>query len=402
MMEAMARFNDSVGANPGRSGHSLSIEAARVVYDARELAAKVLGASDPLSIIFTKNATEAINCILLGLLKSGDHVVASAMEHNSVMRPLRFLERQGVEVSIAPCSPAGELDPADAMAAVKSNTSAIVVTHASNVTGTLLPVEALARMARERGIVFILDASQTAGSIPLDVERTGIDILCFTGHKSLLGPQGTGGFYIRKGLDRRVLPLMRGGTGSVSEFEEQPDFLPDRFESGTPNAIGLAGLAAGMRFVLDSGVERIRQKEAALTALFLEGAADIPGMILYGLQDVGRRTAVVSFNIREASPSTVAFELDEQSGVLCRPGLHCAPAAHRTLGTFPGGTVRFSFGYSNTEEDVRLGLEALAAITGVRRHLGQQSHGRLAAPGLPAHKSATPSKKGIADRKGEQ
>ncbi len=424
MMEAMARFNDSVGANPGRSGHSLSIEAARVVYDARELAAKVLGASDPLSIIFTKNATEAINCVLLGLLKSGDHVVASAMEHNSVMRPLRFLERQGVEVSIAPCSPAGELDPADAMAAVKSNTSAIVVTHASNVTGTLLPVEALARMARERGIVFIVDASQTAGSIPLDVERTGIDILCFTGHKSLLGPQGTGGFYIRKGLDQRVLPLMRGGTGSVSEFEEQPDFLPDRFESGTPNAIGLAGLAAGMRFVLDSGVERIRRKEAALTALFLEGAADIPGMLLYGLRDAGRRTAVVSFNIREASPSKVAFELDEQSGVLCRPGLPlraCGPSHRGDLPRGDGevqlrllqhgrGRQARSRGpggyYRGLERPLRQqscrSLPPHKSAPGAQRPVDGQRHGRLRAPGLPAHKGATPSKKGIADRKGEQ
>ena len=363
MIEAMARFNESIGGNPGRSGHRLSIEAARVVYEARERVAELIGSPDPLSIAFTKNATEAINCVLFGLLKPGDHVVTSGMEHNSVMRPLRFLERQGVELSIVPCSPAGVLDPGDALRAMKRNTLAIVVTHASNVTGTLFPLEDLARIAHERGSIFVVDASQTAGSVPIEVIRTGIDILCFTGHKSLLGPQGTGGFYIRKGLEQRVRPLIRGGTGSASEFEEQPDFLPDRFESGTPNAIGLAGLAAGIRFVLASGIERTREKEMHLTRRFLEGMAGIPGTILYGPQDAGQRTAVVSFNVRGISPSEIAFELDEQFAVLSRPGLHCAPAAHRTIGTFPEGTVRFSFGHSTTEDEIRRGLEAVAHLS---------------------------------------
>jgi len=363
MIEAMARFNESIGGNPGRSGHRLSIEAARVVYEARERVAELIGSPDPLSIAFTKNATEAINCVLFGLLKPGDHVVTSGMEHNSVMRPLRFLERQGVELSIVPCSPAGVLDPGDALRAMKRNTLAIVVTHASNVTGTLFPLEDLARIAHERGSIFVVDASQTAGSVPIDVIRTGMDILCFTGHKSLLGPQGTGGFYIRKGLEQRVRPLIRGGTGSASEFEEQPDFLPDRFESGTPNAIGLAGLAAGIRFVLASGIERTREKEMHLTRRFLEGMAGIPGTILYGPQDAGQRTAVVSFNVRGISPSEIAFELDEQFAVLSRPGLHCAPAAHRTIGTFPEGTVRFSFGHSTTEDEIRRGFEAVAHLS---------------------------------------
>jgi len=363
MMEAMARFNESIGGNPGRSGHRLSIEAARVVYETRERVAELIGSPDPLSIAFTKNATEAINCVLFGLLKPGDHVVTSGMEHNSVMRPLRFLERQGVELSIVPCSPAGVLDPGDALRAMKRNTLAIVVTHASNVTGTLFPLEDLARIAHERGSIFVVDSSQTAGSVPIDVIRTGMDILCFTGHKSLLGPQGTGGFYIRKGLEDLVPPLIRGGTGSASEFEEQPDFLPDRFESGTPNAIGLAGLAAGIRFVLASGIERTREKEMHLTRRFLEGMAGIPGTILYGPQDAGQRTAVVSFNVRGISPSEIAFELDEQFAVLSRPGLHCAPAAHRTIGTFPEGTVRFSFGHSTTEDEIRRGLEAVAHLS---------------------------------------
>jgi cysteine desulfurase / selenocysteine lyase len=362
MMEAMSRFNESIGANPGRSGHRLSIEAARVVYETRELVAELINAPDPLSIACTKNATEAINCVLLGLLRPGDHVVTSGMEHNPVMRPLRFLERQGVKLSVVPCSSAGDLNPDEVAGYLRHNTKAIVVTHASNVTGTLLPIDALARIAHEREILFILDASQTAGSIPIHVENTGIDILCFTGHKSLLGPQGTGGFYLRKGLEDRLQPLMRGGTGSASEFEEQPDFVPDRFESGTPNAIGLAGLAAGLRFVLDTGVDVIREKEVRLTQRFLEGMAGIPGVTLYGPKDATHRTAVVSFNIRGASPSDLAFALDERFNILCRPGLHCAPAAHRTLGTFPEGTVRFSFGFFTTKEEIERGLEAVALL----------------------------------------
>lgn len=362
MMEAMVSFNDSVGANPGRSGHRLSIDAARVVYEARECVAGLIGAPDPLSIAFGKNATEALNTVLLGLLKPGDHVVTSGMEHNSVMRPLRFLERHGVALSVIPCSPAGELDPDDARSFLNINTKAIVVTHASNVVGTILPIDELAAIAREREILIVVDATQTAGGVPIDVVRTGVDILCFTGHKALLGPQGTGGFYIRKGLENRLPPLMRGGTGSASEFEEQPDFLPDRFESGTPNAIGLAGLAAGIRFVLDSGAERIREKEMSLTRQFLAGAAEVPDLTLYGPCDAAKSTAVVSFNIKGISPSELAFELDERFGILSRPGLHCAPAAHRTMGTFPDGTVRFSFGCFTTDEDIQYAVEAMKQL----------------------------------------
>ncbi len=362
VMEAMARFNDAIGGNPGRSGHRLSVEAARVVYEARELVARLIGAPDALSIIFTKNATEALNCVLLGLLKPGDHVVTSGMEHNSVMRPLRFLEGQGVELSIVPCSPAGELDPADAARCMKKNTRVVVATHASNVTGALLPIKELAEIAHSHGAVFVADASQTAGCVPIDAAAERVDVLCFTGHKSLLGPQGTGGFYVGKGIGERIAPIMRGGTGSASESEEQPDFLPDRFESGTPNTIGLAGLAAGVRFVLDEGVGRIREREIRLTRQFLDGMQAAPEAVVYGPPDARRRTAVVSFNIRGISPSELAFDLDEGFGVLCRPGLHCAPAAHRTIGTFPQGAVRFSFGFYTTEEEVQAGLEAVAQV----------------------------------------
>ena len=240
--------------------------------------------------------------------------------------------------------------------------------HASNVTGTVLPVDALAGIAREEGVLLIADAAQTVGTIPINVEKIGVDVLCFTGHKSLLGPQGTGGFYVRKGVEKRLTPFMRGGTGSLSEFEEQPDFLPDKFESGTPNGIGLAGLGAGVRFVLETGVDRIREKETGLARQFIDGLRGMDGVTIYGSHDAREHTAVISFNIRGASSSDVAFALDEQFGILCRPGLHCAPAAHRTIGTFPQGTVRFGFGIFNTEAEVERGLEAVAHLSEVYRN----------------------------------
>jgi cysteine desulfurase / selenocysteine lyase len=362
MMEAMIKFNESVGANPGRSGHHLSVNSSRVVFGARELMAELTGASDPLSIAFTKNATEAINTALVGILKAGDHVVASAMEHNSVMRPLRHLEQQGVEVSLIPCSNEGCLDPNDVAEHLKENTKIVLMTHASNVTGTLLPIGDIAAIAHDHQALFVVNAAQTAGSIPIDVERSGIDILCFSGHKSLMGPQGTGGLYIKNGLSSLIDPLMRGGTGSASEYEEQPDFMPDKFESGTPNAIGLAGLAGGVRFVLDTGVARIREKELALTRQFLDGIMSLPDATVYGPDDNNLRTSVVSFNIKGMSPSKVAYVLDEEFSLCCRPGLHCAPSAHHTIGTFPTGAVRFSFGYFTTADEIQQGIEALKSL----------------------------------------
>jgi cysteine desulfurase family protein len=364
MMEAMVTFNDAVGANPGRSGHRLSVDASRVIYEARELVAEAIGAPDPLTIVFTKNATEALNTVLLGLLKTGDHVVTSSMEHNSVMRPLRYLERKGVDLSVIPCSSTGILDPEDLQRHFKKNTKLVIATHASNVTGTLFPVNRLSEITRDCGILLAVDASQTAGSVPIDVARSGIDILCFTGHKSLMGPQGTGGFYLRQGVEGIPLPLTRGGTGSASELEEQPTFLPDLFESGTPNGIGIAGLAAGVRFVLDTGIDYIWRKEQALTRRFIEGLKRLPDVTLYGPRmDETERTSVVSFTVRGLTPSDVSYELDERFSILSRPGLHCAPAAHRTIGTFPQGTVRFSFGFFNTEDEIDLSLDALAQLS---------------------------------------
>ncbi len=364
MIAAMISYQQTIGANPGRSGHGLCIDAGRIVYETREILARLFNIDDPLCLALTKNSTEALNIALLGVLKPGDHVITSAMEHNSVMRPLRFLESQGVSVSVIPCSPRGELDPDDISKAVRNDTRMVVLTHASNVTGTIFPIEAVGLRLKEQGdIIFCVDAAQTAGALPVDVQRMKIDILAFTGHKSLYGPQGTGGFYIHKGLEKKIPPLMMGGTGSRSEFEEQPDFMPDKYESGTPNTIGIAGLGAGADFISGKTIAVIRAKEEQLTGRFLDHMIALKDrVVVYGPNNAAGQTAVVSFNVRNITPSDAALYFEEKWGILCRPGLHCAPSAHRTIGTFPQGTVRFSFGFLNTSEDANYAARAVVGL----------------------------------------
>jgi cysteine desulfurase/selenocysteine lyase len=368
--QTMEHFMRNIGANPGRSGHRLSIEAGRILLDAREALAELFGIADPLRICFTRNATESLNVAIHGLLQPGDHCITSGMEHNSVMRPLRALEKKGVEVTIAPCSSAGELDPQQIEKAIKANTRLIVITHASNVTGTLMPVNEVGKIARTHGVSFCIDAAQTAGAYPIDVKKMPIDLLAFTGHKSLYGPQGIGGLYIREGLEADLEPLTRGGTGSRSEFQEQPDFLPDKYESGTPNTVGVAGLGAGVRFILTQGVARIRAKEQGLTRMLIEGLGSIPGISVYGCGDAERQVAICSFNIAGLAPSEVTMELDEEFGIMSRPGLHCAPAAHQTIGTLPQGTVRLSAGYFITKEEIASALAAVEKIAARSRKRG--------------------------------
>lgn len=362
MIEAMGYYSDMIGGSPGRSGHQRSLDAGRIILETRETLAALFGIEDSLRIAFTKNATEALNITLLGLLHSGDHVITSSMEHNSVMRPLRFLETQGVQISVVSCSVDGRLNPEDVLSVIRPQTRLLVVTHASNVTGTIQPIAELGQIARKHRLLFCVDAAQTAGALPIHVDGMAIDLLAFSGHKSLFGPQGTGGLYIREGIEKHLRPLMMGGTGSRSEFEAQPDFMPDKYESGTPNTIGIAGLGAGVRFILAEGVEAIRRKEEGLTERFLKGLVSLKGVAIYGRPDAESRTAVVSFNIAGISPSEVALELDERFGILCRSGLHCAPAAHRTIGTFSQGTIRFCFGYFNTEDEISLGLKAIRSL----------------------------------------
>lgn len=352
-------FGDA-GGNPGRSGHRMSIAAARIVERAREALAELFHAHDPGRIVFTQNATHALNQALYGLLKPGDHVVTTSMEHNSVMRPLRHLETLGVELTVVACTPEGILDVNSVHRAIRSSTRLLVTTHGSNVVGTLMPVKELAVLARERNILYLVDASQTAGAIPINVQEMGVDLLAFSGHKGLLGPTGTGGLYIREGLV--LAPLIRGGTGSDSAEETQPEFLPDVYESGTLNVAGIAGLAAGVHFLSDIGIDEVEAQERKLVAQFLAGASEIPGITLYGPRDPALQCGVVSFNVAGAMPSEIGLILDQSFGIMARTGLHCAPSAHRTLGTFPAGTVRFSFGWFNTQAEVETALEALREI----------------------------------------
>jgi cysteine desulfurase family protein len=333
-----------------------------VVYSAREAVAALFNAPDPLRIVFGLNVTEALNLALQGLLRPGDHVVTSSVEHNSVMRPLRALACQGVDLTVVPCSPEGFLDPAGVRTALRPNTRIIALNHASNVVGTLLPVAESARIARRHGALLLVDAAQTGGAYPIDVQANGIDLLAFTGHKSLYGPMGTGGLVIGERVDEdQVEPLKRGGTGSRSEHEEQPDFLPDRFESGTPNAVGLAGLAAGVRWVLDRGVDQIRAHEVDLARQLIDDLRAIPEVTVHGGHDAARQTATVSFTIEGMTPSAIGLRLDEEYGIMCRVGLHCSPAAHKTIGTFPTGTVRFGLAAMNTAGEVE------TAVTAVRQ-----------------------------------
>jgi len=363
--EAMLHFLNQVGANPGRSGHRLSVEAGRIVYQVREALATLFNVRDPLRIVFAANATEALNLALRGYLHAGDHVITASMEHNSVMRPLRALAgpsagRQAITLTVVPCSPQGFLDPADLEVAIRPETVMIVLNHASNVCGSLLPVREAGAIARRHACLLLVDAAQTAGAYPLDVEADQIDLLVFTGHKALVGPMGTGGLAIGERVDLgRLDPLKRGGTGSRSERQEQPDFLPDKYESGTANAVGLAGLGAGVRWVLDRGVPAIRRHEVELTRRLIDGLTGIPGVTVYGGLDAARQTATVSFNIAGLLPSDVGLALDEEHDIMCRVGLHCAPAAHETLGTFPQGSVRLSLGALTTAGEVDTALEAV-------------------------------------------
>lgn len=364
VVEAMSHFVTEVGASPGRSAHRLSIEAGRIIYETREALAQLFNVDDPLRIVFGLNVTEALNVALLGLLRPGDHVVTSSMEHNSLMRPLRALEEEGViEIGVVRCSPEGFLDPDDLEAGIRLNTKMIALNHGSNVVGSLLPVAKAGSIASDYGILLLVDAAQTAGAYPLDMKSMRIDLLAFTGHKALFGPQGTGGLCIGERVDADDLkPLKRGGTGSRSEREEQPRFLPDMCESGTPNTVGLAGLRVGVEFVLEHGVEEIRIHEVELTRRLIAGLLDIPDVTLYGGHDAEMQIATVSFNVEGLAPSEVGPMLDEGYEIMSRVGLHCAPAAHRTIGTFPVGTVRFGLSLFNTPEQVDTAVEAVREI----------------------------------------
>lgn len=358
VISATARAMAECG-NPGRGGHPLSLAAGRAVLDAREAVAALLGAGDPASIAFTRNCTEAINLVIHGVLRPGDRVVVSPLEHNAVMRPLRLLEREGVHLTVLPAAPDGTVD-LDAARRALVGARLMIVCHGSNVLGTLQPIAALGELARQAGVLFLVDAAQTAGAVPLHLDSLPVDFVAFPGHKGLLGPQGTGGLYIRPG---RVLPpLLAGGTGSLSELEEMPEFAPDRYEAGTPNVPGLAGLAAAASFLSAVGVAAVREQEEELTARFCEGVAGLARVRVLGPASPERRAGLVSLAVDGVDPDLLAQVLEERYSICTRAGLHCAPAAHQHAGTYPIGAVRFSFGYHTTTAEVDAAVDALREL----------------------------------------
>ena len=356
ILEAMSEY----GANPGRSGHKLALKINRKIYNTRESLADLFQIKDPMNVIFTFNGTESLNLGIKGVLKPGDHIITTSMEHNSVLRPIKYLERFGVQSTIVQADSLGKMNPADIKKAIKSNTKIIEVTHISNLTGTIMPIQEIGAIAKENELIFMVDAAQSAGVYPIDVEAMNIDILAFPGHKGLLGPQGTGGLYIRQGLN--VEESLQGGTGSISESLVQPNMSPDRYESGTPNGPGIIGLGAGLEYIKSVGMENIRKHEEKLTEYFIEEMKKIAGVKLYGPCDIRQQAAVVSLNIKDYDSSEIAYILDEQYDIMVRSGLHCAPLAHKTIGTLDQGAVRVSFSPFNTVEEIEYGIRSIKEI----------------------------------------
>ncbi len=363
VLKAMSDVLERAGGNPGRSGHRLSIAAARVVYDARETISSFFNLNDPKRVIFTSNGTHALNIVLQGLLKSGDRVVTSSMEHNAVMRPLRSLEKRGLRLNIVQCRPDGDISLDSLAKMLDSETRLVVMVHANNVTGTILPIAEIARIVHRANSLLLVDAAQTGGELPIDMKALGADFLAFTGHKGLLGPPGIGGLLISPGFETSELqPLMQGGTGSRSEYEEQPEFLPDKFESGTVNLVGIAGLLAGIRWIEEKNISEIYAHEKKLTRTIMEGLSTIRGIKVYGTLDPDRSAAIVSFTAEGRTVSDIGLMMDEEYGILTRVGLHCAPSAHRTIGSFPEGTVRLAPGVFTTIDDICTTLKAIKTI----------------------------------------
>lgn len=357
VIDAVVRAMTTLG-NSGRSAHEESLTASRIIYDAREAAAALFGCPRADHVAFTANSTEALNIAIGGLFSSGDHVISTDCEHNSVLRPLYRLE--GADVSFVPADRLGRVRYDDFAALIRPNTRAIVCTHASNLTGNLLDIGRIGRLAHERGLLFVVDASQTAGTVEIDMECQHIDVLCFTGHKSLMGPQGTGGLCVRPGVEIR--PFKVGGTGVQTYLPQQPREYPTRLEAGTLNGHGIAGLMAAMDYIRSVGRETIRSHELALARRFYEGAANTPGVTVYGDFSSWDRAPIVTLNIRDYDSSQVSDVLAQDYGIATRAGAHCAPRLHRALGTVERGAVRFSFGWMNTEEETDAALAAVREI----------------------------------------
>ena len=364
--KAVYKYMTGIGSNINRGCYENAYDTEEIVLETRELLCELFDGSDCKNVIFTKNVTESLNVVLKGFLKPGDHILTSSMEHNAVMRPIRQLEAEGVFFDRIPCNGQGELLLDTMWGLLKQNTKAIVMMHASNVCGTLLPLKEVGAFCKAHGLKFIVDCAQTAGVFPISMKEMNIDALCFAGHKGLYGPQGIGGFILQEDMIGEISPLLSGGTGSISHTEEIPDFMPDRFEPGTMNLPGIFGLHAALEWLNDTGIENIHNKEKELTELFLKKIQkmDPEGekIRLVGKKFVDGRTSVVSIQTPGRDVSEIAYLLDKNYGIMTRVGLHCAPNAHKTLDTYPTGTVRFSFGYFNTEEEVLFAVKALEEL----------------------------------------
>jgi cysteine desulfurase family protein len=346
--------------NAGRGAHKGTLDASRIVYDTREKLAKFFNVKNPSQIAFTSNATESLNIAIQGIFKAGDHVITTVCEHNSVLRPLYLMEKRGVELDFITADKNGILDYESLESLIKPNTKAVVITHASNLTGNITDLEKISKITRKHHLLLIVDAAQTAGIIPIDVEKLGIDILCFTGHKGLLGPQGTGGIYVRE--DIKISPLKVGGSGIKSYQKEHPYEMPTSLEAGTLNTHGIAGLGAAIDYIENEKIENIRKKEMSLVKQFLDGISDLTykGLIkTYGNPDLNKRVAIVSLNLGNLDSSQVSDWLYEDYEICTRPGAHCAPLMHKTLGTVDQGAVRFSFSHFNTSDEVDMAIQAL-------------------------------------------
>lgn len=375
--DAVYQYMTGVGSNIGRGGYTSAYAAEEAVFAARQLLCDFFGGEDAKNVVFTKNVTEALNVIIRGLLQPGDHVLVSAMEHNAVMRPLQLIGRElepgeqapAAEISFSriPCDKEVNLQLEALPKLVQQRTKAVLMTHASNVCGTLLPLARVGEFCQDKGLLLLVDSAQSAGVFPINMQQLHIDALAFTGHKGLLGPQGIGGFVLREHMVKRLEPFIVGGTGSLSHTESTPRFMPDKFEAGTLNLPGIMGLAAGVRWLNQLGMASLRAHELALTEQLLTGLLDLEqqGLLrIVGRRDIVQRTSVVSIAATKQDLAVVAHRLNEEYGIATRVGLHCAPNAHKTLQTYPTGTLRFSMGWHNNEEDIGTALKALREVLG--------------------------------------
>lgn len=375
--EAVYEYMTGVGSNIGRGGYASAYAAEEAVFNMRQLLCDFFGGEDAKNVVFTKNVTEALNVIIRGLLEKGEHVLVSAMEHNAVMRPLQLLGREleageeapadAISFSRIPCDSEGNLELEALPRLVQQRTKAVIMTHASNVCGTLLPIDKVGDFCKQRGLLFIVDSAQSAGVFPINMQQLHIDALAFTGHKGLLGPQGIGGFVLREHMVTKLTPLIVGGTGSLSHTEKTPRFMPDKFEAGTLNLPGIMGLAAGVSWLKERGLASIRAHELALTEQLLAGLQGLEqqGLLrIFGRKDLKQRTSVVSIAGTQLDIAMLAHKLNVEYGIATRVGLHCAPNAHKTLGTYPTGTLRFSMGWHNNEADIDAAIKALREVLG--------------------------------------